>query len=186
MIADSSKSTDNDATSLNPKKAKAFWRAFVDGSVLAVQVEQTCNGDMDVVTMVYPLAGSQVAVDFVLNKVPVLAQESKEGDGALQAPDSNEIAAYQFAISQKIERHWSPPASAGAELKCSVRVRQVPGGEVVGITILSCNGDEAVRRSVEAAIYRSSPLPEPPDPSLFDRNILLNLSIGDSDDRGEQ
>jgi colicin import membrane protein len=80
-------------------------------------------------------------------------------------------------IRQKIQRNWSAPASAGAELKCSVRVRQVPGGEVVGVTILSCNGDDAVRRSVEAAIYRSSPLPEPSDPNLFDRNILLNLSI---------
>ena len=49
---------------------------------------------------------------------------------------------------------------------------------MVGVAIMSCNGDEAVKRSIEAAIYRSSPLPEPPDPSLFDRNILLNLSIG--------
>jgi hypothetical protein len=48
---------------------------------------------------------------------------------------------------------------------------------VIGVTILSCNGDDAVRRSVEAAVHKSSPLPEPSDPSLFDRNILLNLSI---------
>ncbi len=95
----------------------------------------------------------------------------------LAAVDSGELAVYMAQIRQKIERNWSAPASAGAELKCSVRVRQVPGGEVVGVTILSCNGDEAVRRSVEAAIYRSSPLPVPSNPNLFDRNILLNLSI---------
>jgi len=95
----------------------------------------------------------------------------------LAAVDSGELAVYTALIRQKIERNWSAPASAGAELKCSVRVRQIPGGEVVGVTILSCNGDDAVRRSVEAAIYRSSPLPEPSNPNLFDRNILLNLSI---------
>ena len=93
------------------------------------------------------------------------------------AVDAGELAVYTAMIRQKIERNWSAPASAGAELKCSVRVSQIPGGQVTGVTILSCNGDDAVKRSVEAAIYRSSPLPEPSDPSLFDRNILLNLSI---------
>ena len=93
------------------------------------------------------------------------------------AVDSGELAVYTNMIRQKIERNWSAPASAGSELECSVRVRQVPGGVVTGVTILSCNGDDAVKRSVEAAIQKSSPLPEPSDPSLFDRNILLNLSI---------
>ncbi len=95
----------------------------------------------------------------------------------LAAIDSGALAVYMAQIRRKIERNWAAPASANAELDCSVRVRQIPGGEVVGVTILTCNGDEAVRRSVEAAVHRSSPLPEPSDPSLFDRNILLNLSI---------
>ncbi len=95
----------------------------------------------------------------------------------LAAVDSGALAVYMTQIRQKIERNWNAPASAGADLECSVRVRQVPGGEVIGVTILSCNGDDAVRRSVEAAVHRSSPLPEPSDPSLFDRSILLNLSI---------
>jgi colicin import membrane protein len=93
------------------------------------------------------------------------------------AVDSGALAVYMTLIRQKIQRNWNAPASANAELKCSVRVRQVPGGDITGVTILSCNGDDAVKRSVEAAIYRSSPLPEPSDPSLFDRNILLHLSI---------
>ena len=95
----------------------------------------------------------------------------------LAAVDSGALAVYMALIRQKIERNWAAPASASSELECFVRVRQIPGGEVVGVTILSCNGDDAVKRSVEAAIYRSSPLPEPSDPSLFDRNILLRISI---------
>jgi len=105
------------------------------------------------------------------------ANEIAAEENRLAAVDAGELAVYTAMIRQKIERNWSAPASAGAELKCSVRVRQVRGGEVIGVTILNCNGDDAVQRSVEAAIYRSSPLPEPSDPSLFDRNILLNLSI---------
>ena len=95
----------------------------------------------------------------------------------LAAVDSGALAVYMALIRQKIERNWAAPASASSDLECSVRVRQIPGGEVIGVTILSCNGDDAVRRSVEAAVHKSSPLPEPSDPSLFDRNILLNLSI---------
>jgi colicin import membrane protein len=39
-----------------------------------------------------------------------------------------------------------------------------------------CNGDEAVRQSIEAAVYRASPLPEPPDPALFERNLVVKFA----------
>ncbi|MCG8371054.1 MAG: TonB C-terminal domain-containing protein [Proteobacteria bacterium] len=93
------------------------------------------------------------------------------------ARNSAEMAAYQFAIAQQVRRSWAVPASAGPETRCTVRVTQLPGGEVVGVNIIGCNGDEAVRRSVEAAIRRASPLPEPSDPNLFDRNLTLNLTL---------
>ena len=104
-------------------------------------------------------------------------EELEAEERRFAARNSAEMAAYQFAISQKIRRNWAVPASAGPETKCSVRVTQLPGGDVVGVNIISCNGDDAVRRSVEAAIRRSSPLPEPEDPDLFDRNLTLNLTL---------
>lgn len=66
-IADISRSTDNSATFLQPRDTKGFWQAFAGGSRLAVQVERTCYGDMDLVTMVYSLVGSQAALQFVSN-----------------------------------------------------------------------------------------------------------------------
>jgi colicin import membrane protein len=54
-----------------------------------------------------------------------------------------------------------------------LNVTQVPGGEVTEVSIGECNGDQAVRESIEAAVYRASPLPPPPDPSLFDRNLRI-------------
>jgi colicin import membrane protein len=92
------------------------------------------------------------------------------------ARNSSEMDAYVFAVGQKIRRNWAVPASANSDTVCSVRVRQLPTGEVVGVNILSCNGDDAVRRSVEAAIRRSSPLPQPQNRDLFDPNLRLNLS----------
>jgi colicin import membrane protein len=54
-------------------------------------------------------------------------------------------------------------------------VTQEPGGTVTQVKIAECNGDQAVRESIEAAVYRASPLPPPPDPSLFDRNLKINF-----------
>ena len=94
----------------------------------------------------------------------------------LAAIDSGQLAVYQAMIQQKIYRNWKVPASAQDDLFCSVRVRQARGGDVLGVSFLRCNGDEAVKRSIEAAIFRSSPLPDPPEANLFDPNILLNLT----------
>ena len=94
----------------------------------------------------------------------------------LAAIDSGQLAVYQAMIQQRIYRNWKVPASAQDDLFCSVRVRQARGGHVLGVSFVRCNGDEAVKRSIEAAILGSSPLPDPPEPNLFDPNILLNLT----------
>ncbi|MCJ7592928.1 MAG: TonB C-terminal domain-containing protein [Woeseiaceae bacterium] len=103
-------------------------------------------------------------------------QEIQDEETRLAANSSPAMAAYKFAIAQKIRRNWSVPASASADTVCTVSVRQIPSGEITGVDILSCNGDDAVKRSVEAAIRRSSPLPEPSDPKLFNPILTLNLS----------
>jgi colicin import membrane protein len=113
-----------------------------------------------------------------------LELESEQRQAELDAEErrfttrnSAAMDAYRFAISQRISRSWAAPASAGPETRCTVSVTQLPSGDIVGVNIRSCNGDEAVKRSVEAAIYRSSPLPRPSDPDLFDRNLTLNLTM---------
>ena len=93
----------------------------------------------------------------------------------LDAMTATAEAAYIFAIQQKIVRNWVRPPTATAGIECIVNVRQLPGGEVVNVSLGSCNGDEAVRRSIEAAVYRASPLPAPADPSVFDRNLRLEF-----------
>ena len=104
-------------------------------------------------------------------------EELEAEERRFAARNSAEMAAYQFAIAQKIRRNWAVPASAGPETRCTVRVVQLPGGDIVSVTIISCNGDAAVQRSVEAAIRKSSPLPQPSNPDLFERNLTLNLTL---------
>ena len=54
-------------------------------------------------------------------------------------------------------------------------VTQVPGGTVTNVKIGKCNGDAAVVESIRLAVYKASPLPTPPDPSLFERSLTIEF-----------
>ena len=82
---------------------------------------------------------------------------------------------YIADIQSKVARHWIRPASARQGLSCKVVVNQIPGGEVINVRTTKCIGDDVFRRSVEAAVYKASPLPRPSDPGLFDREIVFNF-----------
>ena len=82
---------------------------------------------------------------------------------------------YVRLIENQIERNWIPPASAKTGLDCVVNVVQIPSGDVIDVRVGQCNGDDAVVRSIEAAVRRASPLPKPPDPSLFERNLIVTF-----------
>ena len=87
--------------------------------------------------------------------------------------------AWLALIRDRVTRAWIRPPSARAGVNCEVLVTQVPGGEVTGVQIGGCNGDAAVRESIEAAVYRASPLPAPSNPDLFDRNLRFNFHPDD-------
>ena len=108
-----------------------------------------------------------------------LKRRMAEEERRSAAEDSGQLAQYVAQIQARIQRAWIRPPSAREGLRCIVNVTQVPGGEVVGVKIGECNGDEAVRQSIEAAVYRASPLPEPPDPALFERNLKLEFKPGE-------
>ena len=91
------------------------------------------------------------------------------------AVDSGLLAKYIALISNRVERSWVKPGSAKPGLNCDVYVTQIPGGEVIDVRIGTCNGDAAVVRSIESAVFRASPLPTPDDPSLFDRNLRFRF-----------
>lgn len=91
------------------------------------------------------------------------------------ARSSTEEVAWLALVRDRVTRAWIRPPSARAGVNCEVHVTQVPGGVVTGVQIGSCNGDAAVRESIEAAVYRASPLPTPTNPDLFDRNLKFSF-----------
>lgn len=96
-----------------------------------------------------------------------IASEERARDARLASLNQRYVA----LIKQKVENNWSPPPSTPDNLKCTVLVTQVRGGTVTNVQVPACNGDDAVVQSIITAVYRASPLPSPPDPSLFDRDI---------------
>lgn len=104
-----------------------------------------------------------------------LQSEIAAEEQRLAAVAAGKLQQYIAAISSRVNRNWIRPASARPGIECDVHVSQIPGGEIVNVRIGKCNGDGAVTRSIEAAVYRASPLPPPPDPSLFDRNLRFTF-----------
>jgi colicin import membrane protein len=100
-----------------------------------------------------------------------LARQLAEEDALLAAADSGALAEYVALIRQKVERNWVRPPSARSGLECELYVTQIPGGQVTAVRIGDCPADDAVRRSIEAAVLRASPLPMPADQALFERNL---------------
>lgn len=82
-------------------------------------------------------------------------------------------ASYVRAIQAHVEQRWYEPPGVAAGLSCTIYVTQIPGGEVTGMRFGTCNGNAAVRQSIETAVRNASPLPAPPEPSLFEREVEL-------------
>lgn len=100
-----------------------------------------------------------------------LKAQLAEEEGRNQAVNAGLLNQYAAMIRQRVERNWIRPASAQSGIKCEVRVTQAMGGMVLSVSFGKCNGDSAVRQSIENAVMQSSPLPPPNDPRLFDRNL---------------
>jgi len=91
------------------------------------------------------------------------------------ARGSRAEAEWLALIRDKVTRAWIRPPSAHVGVNCEVHVTQVPGGVVTKVQIGSCNGDDAVRASIETAVYRASPLPTPSNADIFDRDITFTF-----------
>ncbi|HVA54355.1 MAG TPA: cell envelope integrity protein TolA [Gammaproteobacteria bacterium] len=107
-----------------------------------------------------------------------LKREINAEQNALEAKRASYNQQWAALITQKIENNWVKPPTAPDNLKCIVDVQQVPGGTVTNATVGVCNGDDAVRQSIVNAVYQSSPLPPPPDPSIFDRSLTITFCPG--------
>ena len=83
---------------------------------------------------------------------------------------------YMLMIQSHVKRFWDRPLSARQGIQCVVNVVQLPTGDVVSAKVAQCNGDDAVRRSIENAVLKASPLPRPPSQAVFSRTFTLTFA----------
>ena len=94
------------------------------------------------------------------------AQQFRAGQMATLADN------YRAAIQAFVTQNWLRPPTAQEGLRCTVRIVQIPGGEVISAAIAGqCNGDEATRRSILAAVERGGSLPYRGFEDVFEREI---------------
>lgn len=84
------------------------------------------------------------------------------------------------ALLGRIEPNWIRPSSEESrDYPCKATVRLLPDGTVVYVTFRSpCSASGLAERSIEAAIYTSSPLPVPTDPAAFVSTLSISFSPG--------
>jgi colicin import membrane protein len=92
-----------------------------------------------------------------------------------EARESGLYDEYIRSITNRIRQQWIRPPGARADLECVLNVTQIPSGDVTSVSVGQCNGDAAVIRSIETAVLKASPLPQPPVPSLFNRNLIITF-----------
>ena len=96
-------------------------------------------------------------------------QEAREFRAGQLATESDK---YQAAIQSFVTQNWLRPPTAQAGLRCTVKIVQIPGGEVISAAIAgTCNGDQATRRSIIAAVERGGALPYRGFEKVFEREI---------------
>lgn len=83
---------------------------------------------------------------------------------------------WNLRIQEKVKRNWLRPPGVAEEFQCRVRIELLPSGDVVGQPqLLQSCGNPLLDDSVIKAILKSSPLPTPADPAVFERSINFNF-----------
>ena len=96
------------------------------------------------------------------------AEEKARHQATFAARSASEVDKYKVLIRQRVSRSWNRPVGIAKGLKCVVRVRLTPSGEVLSAAVVRSSGNPIFDRSVEYAVYKAAPLPLPEDPALFD------------------
>lgn len=83
------------------------------------------------------------------------------------------LATYIGKIAGKIRGNIVLPPAIQGNPEAIFEVTQLPSGEVLGVKMRKSSGNPALDTAIERAIIKSSPLPKPDQPELFDRVLKI-------------
>lgn len=115
------------------------------------------------------------------------AQAEREGEARAQANREAQARAQQASQRAKAETDWIrniqakvrgnvivPPDMAGNP-EAIFEVVQLPTGEIIDVQLRKSSGIRAYDDAVQRAILKSSPLPRPERPEIFERSLTLKF-----------
>ena len=112
-------------------------------------------------------------------KQRVQAMADREADQAQTGAggqDDHLTARYVAAIQSAVTNNWNRPDSAQAGLRCTIMITQIPGGDLLNVSVSSpCNADQVTRNSIESAVRKAAPLPYKGYEKVFQRLIKFNF-----------
>ena len=107
---------------------------------------------------------------------PEAEHEAEQAQTGAGGQDNDLTARYAAAIQAAVTNNWNRPDNAPTGLRCSINIAQIPGGDVISVTIGSpCNADPVTRTSIEQAVMKAAPLPYQGYEKVFQRNIKFNF-----------
>lgn len=103
-------------------------------------------------------------------------QEAERPQTGAGGQDNDLAARYAAAIQSAVTNNWNRPDNASPGLRCSLNIVQIPGGDVISVTVASpCNADPVTRNSIEQAVMKAAPLPYQGYEKVFQRSIRFNF-----------
>lgn len=110
-----------------------------------------------------------VAVVLVLLAIAGLAAGRASADDGV-------AARYAAAVHSAVTNAWLRPRSAEAGFACTLKIEQLPGGDIVAVSLVPpCDADPATRASIEQAALRAAPLPYRGYETVFQRDITFTF-----------
>jgi colicin import membrane protein len=103
--------------------------------------------------------------------------ERAAAEAAQGAADARVIDEFKAKITGKIRRNVVMPPDVAETIKAEFDVTLLPGGSILSVRLVKPSGNAAYDSAVERAIFKSQPLPLPPDPSLFGKFRELHLGF---------
>ncbi len=100
----------------------------------------------------------------------VRAQQAAEAS-ALSKAEADWIS----RIQSKVKGNVIVPADLPGNPEAIFEVVQLPTGEIIDVTLRKSSGNRAYDDAVQRAILKSSPLPRPDRPGLFQRTLTLRF-----------
>jgi colicin import membrane protein len=100
-----------------------------------------------------------------------LAAEEHE---AQQQADMQLINKIAVEISEKVSNYFNK-IGLPENLKCTLRVKLLPSGEVIDASIEKSSGNDIFDRRAQNAVQKASPLPVPDDIATFERLNLRDI-----------